>query len=846
MKLARNFTKTSAATLWSSVLLLAHSVGVAAGFDLNLTSSATTVGEYGNLSRVSFVGNKTFGEDALRRSLRSDLDSVIVIQPDAALDECLRTLERRLRTGYQHAGFPEAEVRAETDSVSRRIVLRIAEGPRFFCGGVRVTGLTTLNPERVKARIVARIASNVLTNPPSSPLASVGEKDSPARDLSSLLSPPDAVTPITNRSQVAEIPLGIWEQGLPAPMDAAARRSLAEAVTNAFADLGYFKTQFTLDFARRVKTDGDLVVEIQDEGPACTIGEIEVDPLRKHSPAELLRWLGLASGQRLTRELLFEKQDQLVESGRFTVAMLEPGTPDATGKVKLRVAVTELDVAPPLSVELSPDEAALQRLRRWLQDWSTRGEDAVLSLNAKNADGTKRLFAELIASPGGGLFFRMNRAGDPAAAPDWVFHAGSNVVALIDGVRREGICTTNWHGSLKIVAALGVDPDGAGNCYFGGGFGSNTSAPPFNVELHLLPAAFIRLARSPEGHWLNERGVLTGSSSNVVLRTDARTGRLIELRFRANGSATDVIGSLSSLSNAEAGIVLQFKTNALARAVSDAMAATAGFTNRYDSRRPWSSVLAFLAGEALRSPFVGKLVSTNVTAEGIAAATSTLGKLLDCELFAAWERTFGSTNPAAMEAAFIIPPDAGASGGYNPLDAVAALVLGNTAELVAPDSWVGTVLCEKALSVSRRADLVGKGWERLFTAAEIGPLACLVAARNVSSAGARAFAIRGVTRLSRDDFHRDCQALLEGDGAIPATVRTLLVRLAALDDSEIESLAAALPCAEADALREAARALRQPNASPTLATLGPTLDRWWDASLRARMSAALRHWMTNH
>jgi hypothetical protein len=56
--------------------LLAHSVGVAASLDLDLASRAPAVGEYGNLSRVSFVGNRTFGEEALRRSLRADLDSV--------------------------------------------------------------------------------------------------------------------------------------------------------------------------------------------------------------------------------------------------------------------------------------------------------------------------------------------------------------------------------------------------------------------------------------------------------------------------------------------------------------------------------------------------------------------------------------------------------------------------------------------------------------------------------------------------------------------------------------------------------------------------------------------------
>ena len=143
-------------------------------------------------------------------------------------------------------------------------------------------------------------------------------------------------------------------------MDAGARRSLADAVTNVFADLGHFHARFSLNFVRRIGSASnsvpnsdaprlDLVVEVQDEGPACTIGEIEASPMRNHSRDELLRWLKLAPGQRLTRELLLDKQNQLVESGRFTEVMLKPGAPDDAGKVNLRVAVRELALAPPLS-----------------------------------------------------------------------------------------------------------------------------------------------------------------------------------------------------------------------------------------------------------------------------------------------------------------------------------------------------------------------------------------------------------------------------------------------------------------------------------------------------------------
>jgi hypothetical protein len=818
-----------------------------------ISSSAALVGDCGDLGRVVFLGNQAFGAEALRRGLEFDLDSAIAIQPDASMSDCLHTLELRLRAGYELAGFPETEVHAEADTGARRILLRIAEGRRCYCGKVRVEGLKTLVEESVSAQILKRIGPWTTTNPLPSLLQGVGETN-PAAPVKLLSVPQPGFMVITNRSQVPDTPLATWAAGMPVPMDAAGRGSLAIAVSNAFADLGSFNARFTLDFTPEALATSvspslasrrplDLVVKVQDEGPSCAIGEIEVSPLRKNSRDELLSWLGLASGQRFTRGLLVDKQAQLVDSGRFTMARLEPGTPDPNGKVKLRLVLRELELAPSLSAQLSPEEAALDRLRLWLQDWPNRNEDAVLTLQSHSRAGTDGFSAELIVSPRSGVLVRINKALDTAAAQNWVFYARSNTVALFDSRRREGLrAPANWQGALKLKAALGVNPDGTGNISVAGGITSIKSEPPLNIELQLLPAAFIRLARLPGLHWQNDHGLLAGSSSNSVLQVDARTGRLVEWRCPADDTVESMIALISGISNAEAAVVLQFRTNAFAEAISETIATTSGFTNRYDERHPSSSALAFLAREALHSPLVGKLASTNVTAGVIAAAASTLSKLFDRELFTACERPFSGSNVADQDAAFIIPPgEASASGGSSPLDGVAAWALGHIGELVASQSWIGTMLCEDALGLSRRADLAGKGWQRLFASPETGPLACLAAARSLNPQGARDFAIKGLTRLSPEDFLNDCRPLLAGEGALPATLRTLLTRLASLNDSEVESLAAVLPTADADFLRQVIHILRRPGVIPSEAALAPALDSWWDTSVHARLSASLRH-----
>jgi hypothetical protein len=298
---------------------------------------------------------------------------------------------------------------------------------------------------------------------------------------------------------------------------------------------------------------------------------------------------------------------------------------------------------------------------------------------------------------------------------------------------------------------------------------------------------------------------------------------------------------ISGHSNVEAAFVLHFRTNAFAEAISQVMVTTSGFTNCYEERHPSSSILAFLTQAAIRASLARSLTPTNVSAEVIAAGASIYLKLLDREFFAASDGLFGPANSAGEEAAFIIPPDeASAPNGSSPLDFVAAWSLHHTGEVIASESWLGTMLSESALGLSRRPDLAGKGWRRIATSPDTGPLACLVAARCVNAQNARVFAIKGLTCLSREDFLHDCRPLLDGDGALPVTLRNLLMRLASLDDSSFNSLAAICPPADADFLRETVHILRQPGMAPSETVLTPALEHWWDAAMRKRVSGALR------
>ena len=70
------------------------------------------VGDFYDLRRFVFEGAKTFTAGALREGLRRTRDFFEVSHPLAPQDVYLEAIQRKLLLGYQHRGFPEAQVEA--------------------------------------------------------------------------------------------------------------------------------------------------------------------------------------------------------------------------------------------------------------------------------------------------------------------------------------------------------------------------------------------------------------------------------------------------------------------------------------------------------------------------------------------------------------------------------------------------------------------------------------------------------------------------------------------------------------------------------------------------------------
>ena len=119
------------------------------------------VGGFGDLQRFDFEGAKTFPAEALRRALQLSSDFFEISHPLGPQDAYLEAVERKLRSGYQHAGFPEAQVTVRADAKAGRVRVKVTEGPRYLCGGVKVTGAQKMPAALIVQELTAAPASRI-------------------------------------------------------------------------------------------------------------------------------------------------------------------------------------------------------------------------------------------------------------------------------------------------------------------------------------------------------------------------------------------------------------------------------------------------------------------------------------------------------------------------------------------------------------------------------------------------------------------------------------------------------------------------------------------------------------
>lgn len=811
------------------------------------SDGAPKVGSLGQLSNMRFEGEKFYSEQELRRVLRFQLEFVLAADPDQPLPAMLQVVQRALRAGYQCSGFADAKVSAALNSTSNQVIVRITEGPRLYCGSLRVEGLSGIATNELLVNLERQLG--------------LGE------------GAPQPQTASTTTTAVSELAPGpkpqaslLWSPGYPASLDVVSWARAEAAVTNAFGNVGHPMAQFTVDFPRRApetlppealretnklsreeleylqaRADGrvvDMLVKVDREGPSCTVVGIEARGSRKNTSADVAGFLGFRPGEPFTDTWRRKQLDALWESGRFTGVTGDQEGGHTDGRVTAILHLEDLPEAPPLSEPLPAEAKTLLAMRRWVQDWTNRTEDMVWRVVEHGTNGTA---LELIGSPTGNLALRVLERRETATNVLFQALVRQGLAGLHFAKAGTKFANTNFSTALTLGFDQQVSPDAnesghrANLTFFFGFQSSHKDKPPLTISLNSTPAMSVYLAGKPDFTWRPEGNVLVGTISNSVLKVETTTGRLISLTGTEGPKAlTNWWGHLEWSFGFEQG------TFALAEA--EWSRTTEKLTNVCDPAHPLGSGLAYLAAGVSGMNTLARLFPSYLPPENIAAARGALAKLLTPDFFACFERILPDLQLAEEDhMASATLSESASAGSLQAFQCLIALVLAKVPEVVPTNSWLEVALKLPLLGIAGHGDHVDPQFNRLLADQRLGPLASLALGREVGNPkAARHLGITGLLHADSGSFLEDAGPFMNERVVVGQMTASLTRSLGGLEKPELEALASLLDESQASILREAARSVRQGESSSVAELLTPALRKWWDASLKEALKAELR------
>jgi ankyrin repeat protein len=768
----------------------------------------TKVGEAGDPDRLVFEGLQTFTSDQIHHALAVKPRYLLVAHPQADLRVFLKELKSMVQAGYQAAGFPDARADVNYDTNTFRVRVKVTEGSRFKSGELRVVG--------VKASSREALVRWFTTAAPRS----VPEDETRAR--------PGMNTP--GKAERPEDPM--WVAGEPADFSEVWLTKAVGQVEACLAEQGFFFPQAKVELQRDLAAGAaSLLITLQSEGPSGVVGKINVSGTQLHAPGDIIGFLQLREGMKITGEILAAAESKLRDCGRFWDFEITPeyeGTNAVSSRrVNLHITVKEQEGVPRLDKPLTPAQQALVRLCEWLEQFPSRDED--IQVTVSNQSGGFPIAASFIVSPKRGLL--LNSADLQGASP---ISAGFLLA-------EDSIQFSAWTSGSKVAAAregggrffLRVLPDKGGTNHFSFTVGANYSGkkgpagvkpPLLDFDVQLSRAAFLDLLTRGGCAGRLDGDQLVVTNDAFMLRAEAATGRLIEVDCDAF----------------EPSISLRFGLHVWDEASRDFTRRAAPLTNLYAPGRGIASLLSLAASEVVRG-WLAVSTNSSVNPEQRARASAAVRKLLNPEFLLPVDQFFGGEETNT----FGVPvDDLDLAMAQNSVAALfGGMAFNLSGQLFPKYSWPWTVARESSFVMLGQGRYTDVELERLYKSEDIGPIGLLTISRLLGMAGSSAsrdFALQGLIRLGSEDFLRDCNLFLRGDSGLARSFARLAEVLRTLPDDELAALVAVLPGAEANLVRDAAAALRsQPEASPA-SVLAPAFEKYWQETLRAKVRESLR------
>ncbi len=489
------------------------------------------VGELGDFSRIEFHGNASFPDDKIVSALDSDFALLSASRPLASLATLLRTIETELQHGYRHLGFPEAMVTADYDESAQGVIVEIVEGPQFHNGPVVVTGVAG----ELEQLLIERLT----------------EDEKPAAPMLPNASQPPAAGVQTNANQKRQ---ALWVNEVPTSFTEFQGNELVKRILETMNEAGYLEAHVDIDLAPDAASGlTQLVVSIK-QGPATSVGRIEIVGIERHSQSEIEDYLDIEVGMPCDLFSRRQWESRLEESGRFALHTITTSAIDSRpGEQLVQIALYECEDVPTLSEELSEIDLALLRTAEWLAHPENFDGDicvhfqgdlnklcgAVSTTLDQSDDDEWALPAwldgadvrfDLALSPNGASFLGMqvvSSTGVPLFG--YAFEFSSTAPSIYSSATTNTLRFENDGGPQPNVniTFYRAPTDDAGR-KFGLNFGMGVSSESGGLlQIRVTPAFMLSNAHSRDATFEVRDGVLYVDGDVVRLQFDAATGRLI-------------------------------------------------------------------------------------------------------------------------------------------------------------------------------------------------------------------------------------------------------------------------------------------------------------------------------
>lgn len=814
---------------WRFRLLLLTSIVtlLALGLCANTSAQLTTprpadeitlpVAEWGGINRLEFKGINTFTTNSITTGLLQSPDFLLASHPAAPLREYAPAVARLVSAGYRSAGFRDVQVQAGLDETRKIVKVEIREGKRFRAGKIRFE-----NPGLLPApKLIKQLTT------PTAP-----EKSEKKEESSNLIKNDSAA----------------WAVGEPVGFDKNTAERIENSVREALGRAGYLFCTFKIRFEEEAGTNlVSLVVVIEQTGLPAKLGAIEVVGLSKHTPAELLDWLNLKSGQPLTIDLFPDLQQRMKSSGRFLASEFTPDQiPDKDGALALKIRVKEYLEAPKLNERLSSVQASLLRVQAWIEKNFAQGMEFQIE-GVFKAYKLGNLKGEISGQLD--MFFRHD-------AMAWLWQQDGKLVRglLVNTNGIHYISTVTGRkltyasvGALTIQAEFSVvpNPEAEGdaspfstNFKFGFLSMTNASRSPVQIDFHIAPGVMFYELNKATTPIKTNKDELVLSTPSRSWRIQPSTGALIEA-LNNETDAKEKDGSSTYRLLPAPGSIARIETQLKA---AGALLADAMHTNQ-----PIASLAALIVGEYLEAPLAKQVLADLPLAEHLPAASRSLQRFILNGILNPLEPQVAAEKDG-LETFFNIPDEKDTSSIPNAMQKLwsyaAAYTYRFSYEYLPPKSWPATLAREIVMLLAGHPKYAEPELNRIAESQDTGPIGCLIASHVLAFAGysdgAAKFALIGTTRLDQEHFERDMALVLEITDRILTKSNQKQPSIVTLSPEELKAMEAVLPSSVSGFVQSVVAALKIKPGEGTRQTLLPLLTDAWHGGLKGEIDKRLR------